>query len=87
MKRYGNFHIHKLTKHRQSGKIFFSTWSIFFNPLKISQKLQLSATLGEIHERRTNVFNSFLLLTLTNINCRIFCKNLECELLLRKMII
>ena len=38
----------------------------FFHPLKNSQKLQLSATLGEIYKKKTNVFNYFSFLTLIN---------------------
>ena len=38
----------------------------FFYPLKNSQKLQLSATLGEIYKKKIYVFNYFSFLTLIN---------------------
>lgn len=47
------------------GKKIFKL-DIFFHPLKNSQKLQLSATLGEIYKKKINVFNYFSFLTLIN---------------------
>lgn len=67
MKRYGNKFKSAvftfISKPKSSIGKNFSNW-IFFP--SNSQKLQLSATLGEIYKKKINVFNYFSFLTLIN---------------------